>query len=338
MIRLRPTSEAFEDVRIRVRHAADVEGFRHLMHGPAGSSAGAEGEDGLRLQPNASGLELSGRWQERPHLPGLAAVTEREPVLYLAWESRATWDGVARWYRGFLDTLPKPPAAVRATAQELIADLPSTSLPADRRRRAQLEALVAYARTKIRYVAVEVGVGGYRPTPSGETMDRRWGDCKDKSLLLIDLLREAGLEAYPALIRLDGRGRIRDEFPSPFDFNHLIVGVSTEGLEVVDSDPVADGFFFIDPTQTRGSAGYLHRDVQDQSALVVLPSDGRLVRTPTLADSNVVALEVDLEVQPTGAADGGATIRLTGDFASSWLQEVESSPPAEIEDRLRGQG
>ena len=339
VVRLRPTSEAFQSVRIRVRRGADVEGFRYLLHdptdGPTADESEADGEGGLTLEQTSNGLQLSGRWAERPPMPDLAAATEREPILYLAWDSRPTWDGVARWYRGFLDTLPKPPAAVHATAQGLIADLPQKGSPAEQQRR-RLEALVTYVRAKIRYVAVEVGVGGYRPSPSGETLNRQWGDCKDKSLLLIDLLRHVGIEAYPALIRLDGQGRIRDEFASPFDFNHLIVAVSVEGMELEEGDPVSDGFFFIDPTQTRGSAGYLHRDVQDQSALVVSPSAGRLVRTPILPTSNVIALEVDLDVGVTGAAEGSAKMRLTGDFASSWLQEVESSPPTEIEDLLRG--
>ena len=214
--------------------------------------------------------------------------------------------------------------------------LASTASNSAEQLRARLEALVTFVRAKIRYVAVEVGVGGYRPTPSAETLDRLWGDCKDKSVLLIDLLHQAGIEAHPALIRLDGRGRIRDDFPSPFGFNHLIVAVSVDGLELRDGDPVADGFFFIDPTQTQGSAGYLHRDVQDQSALVALPTRGRLVRIPILPDSQFIGLEVDLDVEASGAAKGQAKLRLTGDFATAWLQEVESRPPVEIEDRMRG--
>jgi len=102
----------------------------------------------------------------------------------------------------------------------------------------------------VRYVAVEVGIGGYRPAPPLDVMTRRWGDCKDKSVLLVDLLNAAGIEAYPVVHPSGPQGRVDPEFPAVDGFNHFIVAVSTAGLEVTPDDPVAGDFLFIDATET----------------------------------------------------------------------------------------
>src|SRR2546425_8998451 len=39
-------------------------------------------------------------------------------------------------------------------------------------------------RDRVRYVAVELGLAGYQPRPSGETLAKLYGDCKDKATLL----------------------------------------------------------------------------------------------------------------------------------------------------------
>lgn len=333
VIHLRPAVDAFEQVSVTVGRSAGVEGFRHHVHGPmtvAGDSTGA----GLKLQPAGSMLQVTGSWPRQPSAPSLAARSGVDPVMYLAWNSPDSWAGVARWYRGLLEGLPRTSPTLERQAQDLLAGLPSAA-ERSTARRTQLEVLVDFVRRKVRYVAVEVGIGGYRPTPSSETLERLWGDCKDKSFLLIDLLNQAGIEAYPALIRLDEDDRILDAFPNPFGFNHLIAAVPVEGLQVTAADPVADGFLFIDPTQTTGSARYLHRAVQDQHALVVTPSESRLVRTPLTPATQHIVLAADLKVDEQGGAEGQAVVTLLGDHGARLAQGLDSRAPGDIEQQLR---
>ena len=96
---------------------------------------------------------------------------------------------------------------MRRQARELVAGIAG--------RRERLAALLDFARRQVRYVAVEVGIGGFRPHRPREVLGRGWGDCKDKALLLVELLREAGIEAYPVLIRAGAEGRVDRDFPCP---------------------------------------------------------------------------------------------------------------------------
>ncbi|MCD6086967.1 MAG: DUF3857 and transglutaminase domain-containing protein [Candidatus Hydrothermae bacterium] len=82
--------------------------------------------------------------------------------------------------------------------------------------------LYSFVQKNIRYVAISLGLGGWLPTPPEKVMDRRYGDCKDKAVLLVNLLRSEGIEAYPALVRTRDEGLLDETIPS-LQFNHAIV-------------------------------------------------------------------------------------------------------------------
>ena len=67
-----------------------------------------------------------------------------------------------------------------------------------------------------------MGRGSHEPQQPAVVLAQRYGDCKDKALLLAALLRELGVEAYPALVNTKLRQRLDDYLPSPFLFDHVI--------------------------------------------------------------------------------------------------------------------
>ncbi len=233
-------------------------------------------------------------------------------------------------------TMPTVPAAATAAAATAPA-LDGRQAPGGEAslRRRQLESLLAFMRREVRYVAVEVGIGGYRPAPPHETLARRWGDCKAKVTLLLDLLKEAGIEAYPALIRADPEGRIDPEFPVPGWFNHMIAAVPAAGLAVTADDPVAGGYLFLDPTQTRGGAGWLDPADQDQLALVLRADRSALVRTPLRPQLEDQRLTLDLAVRPDGGAAGQLRLELRGGAAAARADRLAAERPESADAEAR---
>ncbi len=309
-------AEAIERLRVTVRGAGA--GWRWRIDGPTEGMEIEESEAGVVI--TAVGLAAV----DPPDLaPGGAAV---RPILRYAWDDDGTWEGVGRWYTELLDTLPRGTGAVRSRARALVDGID------DRRQR--LEALLAFVRRQVRYVAVEVGIGGYRPTPPEQVLTRKWGDCKDKSQLLVELLGEAGITAHPAMILAAGDRRIDAEFPSP-QFNHMIVAVPATAVEVGEDDPVGDGFLFVDPTQTKGSARWLHPAVQDQDALVVTGEGAALAHTPIRPRSERRALVVELSVTARGHARGDASFELRGALATGFIAQAAGAPPERTEEDVR---
>lgn len=310
--------DPIQNLDVSVRGAGS--GWRWRLDGPATEFQVEGSEGGVRVR----GANLSA-FDPPPLAAGGGATV---PVLRFAWGGGDSWQEIGLWYRDLLAEVPRDDGEIRKLAAELTRDAETP--------RQRLEALLTYMRQKVRYVAVQVGIGGFQPSAPGEVLDRKWGDCKDKSILLIDLLGAVGIAAQPALIRLDDTSRIDTEFPSPDQFNHLIVAVPADQVEVAQDDPVGDGFLFLDPTQTRGAAGWLHPGVQDQQALVVDSNGGRLARVPVRPQYESRVLVLDLEITPEGNAKGRAGLRLRGSPAAAFLDQMENAPPERTAEDVRG--
>ncbi len=311
------SSDRTESLRVSVRGGGA--GWRFRIDGAL---------PGLQVQEAPGGVTVTAAG-----LPGIQA-PERAPgivgdgaVLRYAWGDAVGWDGVGRWYEGLLSHVPRNAEPVRAKARALAASLQ------DRRQR--MAAVVDYARRQVRYVAVEVGIGGFRPHPPQQVMEQLWGDCKDKALLLVDLLREAGIEAYPALVRLDSEGRVDRDFPSPDQFNHAIVAVPAEGLGLDTDAPVSGGYLFLDATQETGGLDWLQPAVQDQEALVVRGGRGELVRTPILNRSERVRVGVELDLKPSGESAGTVRLDLAGEPGAYLLKLHQAGKPVDVDRALR---
>ncbi|HEY3566305.1 MAG TPA: DUF3857 domain-containing protein [Thermoanaerobaculia bacterium] len=311
------SSEPIESLRVAV-HGGGA-GWRYHMDGAM---------PGITVQESPGGVTVTGA--KLPGLnppdkaPGLAA---EGAMLRYAWGDAGGWDGVGRWFEGLLTPVPRGAEPVRAKARELVAGV------ADKKRR--IEVLTDFARRQVRYVAVEVGIGGYRPHTPQQVMERLWGDCKDKALLLVDLLKEAGIEAYPALARLDPDGRVDRDFPSPYQFNHMIVAVPADGLGLGPDAPVAGGYLFLDATQETGGLAWLQPAVQDQEVLVVRDGRGELVRTPVRHVQEGRRLDVALALKPEGDAAGTARLELSGETGAAFLHLNGGAKPQEVDRVIR---
>lgn len=156
-----------------------------------------------------------------------------------------------------------------------------------------------WVRKQVRYVAVELGRGAFIPTPPAETLQKQWGDCKDKSYLLIAALKAAGRTAHPILVRTRPAGGLQEALPSLHYFDHAIVAVEATAEEAAASKAVAavDGrsYIIVDPTDDTSPLGILHEDIQGAPGLL-LKDEPRLITLPSLApEDNRVVCRVTID-------------------------------------------
>lgn len=128
------------------------------------------------------------------------------------------WNDVARW-AAELYAIPSDDPTVATLAERLFNQTPE----------APELAAIAYVQERIRYVSTSFGEGGYRPRAPETIEKRRYGDCKDKALLLSALLRRMGHEADPVLVNTWRRRGALIDPPSPRSFNHVIVRANIGG-------------------------------------------------------------------------------------------------------------
>lgn len=126
----------------------------------------------------------------------------------------------------------------------------------------QIGAALRWVQDEIRYFGVELGKNSHWPSRPEQTLVKRFGDCKDKALLLIALLKELGVDAQPALVNTE-RGLEAGNYPYRMHaFDHVIVHLQFDQMS-----------HFIDPTRTyqSGALGELH-EPDYGLALVLAPT------------------------------------------------------------------
>lgn len=109
-------------------------------------------------------------------------------------------------------------AEIAVDIQNKIADLPS-----------QIEKAISFVQDDCRYLSVNLELGGQIPTSPGIVARRRFGDCKDLSFLLANILQKLGVTARPVLVNTLLRKKVADFLPMPNLFNHVVVEFETDG-------------------------------------------------------------------------------------------------------------
>ena len=112
---------------------------------------------------------------------------------WIGVSSLASWDAFAAWYQRIAAGSDTAGPAVAALADEIAKTHPDRA----GRLRAAYERVAA-----LRYVAVELGVGAFRPRTPEQVWKQRYGDCKDKANLLVAVLEKLAWQFNHAVARV----------------------------------------------------------------------------------------------------------------------------------------
>jgi transglutaminase-like putative cysteine protease/tetratricopeptide (TPR) repeat protein len=188
----------------------------------------------------------------------------------VTFSTGASWEQVARDYAAIVESQIKS-SDVKALAQKLTEGTPT--------RLGKIQVVSSYLDKEIRYTGVEFGDSAIIPHSPDETLARKYGDCKDKSALLITMLRAAGVPAYLALLNAGGRLEVPPDLPGMGLFDHAIV--------YLPGSPD----LWIDATDEFARTGQLPISDQGRLALVVRPETTELIRSPEGASQDNLLME-----------------------------------------------
>ncbi|HTI69360.1 MAG TPA: DUF3857 domain-containing protein [Candidatus Limnocylindria bacterium] len=207
----------------------------------------------------------------------------------------------------------------------------------------QIRSLVKYVQTHCSYRAIEFGRRADIPSRPGETLRRRYGDCKDQAVLVRELLSLSGVEAYLALASTSSP--ILTNLPSGDQFNHMIVYLPDEhGGRFVDttaraSDP------FLTPRWALGGAQVLVLDPANPRFVTVpslQASDSQILVDRRIATTNETNLVISEEVEVTGLAATWLRSLLVGPNGESLVQQAQraitSTSPGIVLDAVNCEG
>ncbi len=228
------------------------------------------------------------------------------PQIYL-WTLDG-WDSISKWYINLVREQMQPDADLENFTKQLIADKKTDE--------DKINAIFNFVSQNVRYIAVLLGPHTYKPHVASEIFKKRYGDCKDKTVLLLTMLKIAGIEGKPALVPANGK-YFDDTVPSLNAFNHIIAVV-----------PAKDKYFWLDATNE--TASFDSPPFSISTTVFLINEDGsyRFIRTPELDNKkDYIRFEKHYNINEEGNADVNYTYEFFGKSAEAIRYSFKYSPP-----------
>jgi hypothetical protein len=188
---------------------------------------------------------------------------------------------------------------------------------------AKMSTIADFVQHDIRYVAIELGIGGWQPHPAPDVFSHRYGDCKDKATLMRSMLHEIGVESYQVAINTE-RGSITPQTPAYRGFDHQITairlpdGLADPSLIATVQHPKLGKLLFFDPTDDMTPFGQIRGPLQANYGLLVTPEGGELLPLPQQpSHMNSIERTGKLTLDPAGRLKGDVKEVRMGDRATS---------------------
>ncbi len=269
------------------------------------------------------GFKSTHRWEKRnvPALKSEFGMPPRRDLLSrlsLAPVGIKNWDDVAKWYDELSSPQLKANEPIKKFSAELTADWPTD--------REKLQRIYEWVRDHVRYIAVNIGMGGFQPHPVAEIFQNKYGDCKDMTTLICSMAREVGIVVYPVLISTRQNGLPDTSLASPFQFNHAIAYCPT-------IDPTG---IWMDATEKGCPFGQLPWYDQGVPVLVIEKNGSGSIHTTPLdsAHHNQLITEWQVALDEKNMACIQGKMIFTGSPASEKREELFASSSEEIRNWL----
>ena len=266
----------------------------HMTAAPDGVEVAREDREGGGSETRWTLRDVEPRRRERLEPPPAELEPRVQASTYASWESFGEW-----WWNLISEEIDTS-EEMRVKVTELTE---SAATPLDR-----LRAIYDFVVTDVRYNAWEFGVHGYQPYSAPVIFSRRFGDCKDKAILMKAMLAEVGIEAWPVIIQAEGRRHEEDlSLAMVGHFNHCIAYVpAQEGIPEMFLDGTARHHpLEVLPDSDRGAKVVVVRDDGVDVRRVPFPAaaDNRMVDETVVDMTGEGPARVEVVQRPSGRWD-----------------------------------
>lgn len=214
----------------------------------------------------------------RPSWSALAARAAVEWADGTATDIDAEWKSLGAWTTKLEAGRPDPSPEITAQTQQLLYGATDFYT--------KLSRITEYIQKNIRYFIVVRGIGGLQAHPATDIFRNRYGDCKDKTTLLISMLQVAGIHAV--YVPVDShRGAVDPKSPSMYG-DHMIAaieiptGVEDKRLHAIVKAKNGTRYLIFDPTDERTPVGNLRSDLQGSYGLLCAGDASQVIALPVL--------------------------------------------------------
>lgn len=226
------------------------------------------------------------------------------------------WDSYGRLKGALYAGRDELPESLVAEIKTLVADASSD--------REKVDLLYRFMQERMRYVSVQLGIGGWQPFPAAEVEKDRYGDCKALSNYMMAMLKTVDVQSFPTVV-YSGRPsyKVHPDFASGYGFNHVILYVPGEDM-------------YLECTSNYLPTGYPSSRTLDRNVLHITPWGGQLARMPAMEPAEHGHLRSQrITLQEDGSAQLDLTTRYVGATHERWRYLEKSISPEELRESLQ---
>src|SRR6185312_14769185 len=237
------------------------------------------------------------------------------------------WRQIGEWFGGLEAGRADPTPEITAKAQALAAGAPDFYT--------RLSRITSYIQSNIRYFIVLKGIGGFQAHYAGDIFRNGYGDCKDKTTLLISMLQAVGIRAHYLLVDSE-RGVIDPQAPSIYA-NHMITAIE---LPPGEADPrlmarakTAGGkdLLIFDPTDEETPVGLIRGELQGAYGDLADGAQSQILELPVLApQSAALVRKGSFVLAPDGSLSGEMTYTFTGGDAAGQRGDLKQQDSKDV--------
>jgi hypothetical protein len=224
------------------------------------------------------------------------------------------WRAIGQWTTKLEENRPDPSPEITAQTQSLIAGAPDFST--------KLTRITEYIQKNIRYFVVMRGIGGLQANHAADIFRNRYGDCKDKTTLLISMLQVAGIHAVYMPVD-DRRDVVDPDMPSLLG-DHMITAieippdVQDPRFKAVVKANDGKRYLIFDPTNQRVPVGNLPSYEQGSYGILAAGPSSQIVALSVLdPDANGTDVKGSFTLSAEGTLAGSVDTSHTGPEGAS---------------------
>ena len=244
------------------------------------------------------------------------------------------WRALGQWEDQLEAHRPDPTPEITAKAQELIAGAPDLYT--------RLSRITSYIQENVRYFVIMKGIGGWQAHYAGDIYRNRYGDCKDKTTLLISMLEAVGIRAHYVVVAAGPlRGIIDPDAPSLMA-NHVITAIE---LPDGEKDPRLQSLvravngkttlLIFDPTDEETPLGLIRGELQGGYGNLASGTDSQVIQMPVLSPQSAsLSRKGSFVLTADGTLAGDITDVFTGVDAAGERRLLKGADTKEVHDKL----
>ena len=185
--------------------------------------------------------------------------------------------------------------------------------------REKIDTLYHYLQQNMRYVSVQLGIGGWQTYDAQYVSKNKYGDCKALSNFMKAMLNVVGIKSYLTIVSSGDKNYFdpNPNFCNP-SFNHMILHIPIENM-------------WLECTSSDNPTGYLGSFTAGRGVLLITEEGGQIVQTPPLStESNTQTSSVSIVLAENGSAILKNTAILRGSLQDDWRMMFKNMSKEEL--------